>query len=488
MMRAPSLVCIGFVLCFALVFPEGARAQLISPGKLSSPHGELEGIRNCTKCHQLRSGGIAPERCLACHQPLARRIAAGSGLHRSADYEPCASCHQDHQGADHDLIRWEPERFDHDDVPYPLEGSHAGLECEACHQSPLIRDRQVRSFKGQYGALNRTFLGLDATCAGCHETDDPHAGGFDPKSCSDCHDQSDWAAAGASFDHQQTRYPLTGRHRSVECNACHRSNAADPGRTYGGLRFAGCADCHTDPHDGGMQAACARCHSTDDWNRVSSEDLQAGFDHDRVYPLEGAHAAADCEACHAESPRTDAEIRMSYRAGTGRAYPTPIADDCTSCHLDLHRGELGSPPTTAVCSDCHGSSAWYPANFGISRHDAETSFRLVGAHIATPCSSCHAEPLGAGQFEVDGSTCDGCHAATQPHGDQFADRGCDDCHGQASFRIADFDHAGTEYPLDGAHVAVACAECHQETTDPAGRRVVIYRPLAVARCSDCHGA
>jgi hypothetical protein len=490
-MRVSRVVCTVLMLCFALFAPESAEAQLISPGKLSSVHSELTGIRNCTNCHELRTRGISRDRCLACHEPLARRIATDAGVHGDAEFEECASCHLDHMGPDYELIRWDPAEFDHSETGHELEESHSTLECSDCHTSPLVRDRQVRVFKGRYGALNRTYLGLSSSCAGCHASDDPHNGGFDPQPCSDCHDQSDWGAAVDSFDHEQTQYPLTGQHRTVECNDCHRpgtrSGQAGNGGAYGGLKFASCADCHSDPHDGGMQATCTGCHSTTGWEGVRREDVEANFNHASVYPLEGVHAAADCMACHAERPDNDSEIRITHRQGSGLAYPAPVADRCSSCHLDLHGGELGSPPSGAVCSECHDQTAWYPSSFGISRHGIDTEFQLTGAHMATPCGSCHVDPIGAGQFTVEGDTCAACHDTGQPHGFQFEGRACDSCHEQTTFTITDFDHTVTSYALDGAHSSVACSNCHKPITEPEGQRVVRYRPLAAARCSDCHG-
>ena len=42
-------------------------AQLISPGKLSAAHAELEGMRQCTQCHELGQRGASAQRCLGCH-------------------------------------------------------------------------------------------------------------------------------------------------------------------------------------------------------------------------------------------------------------------------------------------------------------------------------------------------------------------------------------------------------------------------------------
>lgn len=471
----------GILLFAALLVPGSASAQLISPGKLSSPHAELEGVRNCTSCHELRTRGIAPERCLACHRPLAARVAAGTGLHAGTDYAACASCHAEHLGPDYEPVRWDPETFDHPAIGFELEDAHAALDCRACHTSPLVRDPDVRTFKGRYGALNRTYLGLGRECVDCHEADDPHEGGFDPRPCSDCHDQTDWATARDSFDHDETRYPLTGRHRTVGCSDCHRREP------YRGLRYAACTDCHSDPHEGAMQAECGSCHTTDGWGRVSREAVESGFDHARVYPLVGAHAAADCGSCHDPRGTRDGALSISYRAGTTtRAYPAPISESCASCHVDPHGDELSHRADGGACAACHGELAWYPSTFDIARHETETAFPLTGAHVATPCVACHVDPPGRGQFVLDGSNCLACHAAEQPHGDQFLARDCRACHGTESFRLAEFDHSTTSYPLEGAHALVACASCHREV-EQDGERLVRYRPVPHASCSDCHG-
>ena len=83
--------------------------------------------------------------------------------------------------------------------------------------------------------------------------------------------------------------------------------------------------------------------------------------------------------------------------------------------------------------------------------------------------------------------CVTCHAVDDPHGDQFAGRGCDECHAVETFRIPAFDHDRTRYPLDGAHRDVDCASCHPTETTTDGSRRIRWRPLET-RCRDCHGA
>jgi Zn finger protein HypA/HybF involved in hydrogenase expression len=83
--------------------------------------------------------------------------------------------------------------------------------------------------------------------------------------------------------------------------------------------------------------------------------------------------------------------------------------------------------------------------------------------------------------------CASCHEAKNPHRDQFTGRGCDQCHGTESYRIARFDHNKARFALDAAHAQAACSACHNAESDARGASFIRYRPLRTA-CKDCHGA
>ena len=59
----------------------GVRADLASPGELSKAHSGLEGIKNCTKCHQAGAAELRAKQCLECHTELKQRLEAGAGYH-----------------------------------------------------------------------------------------------------------------------------------------------------------------------------------------------------------------------------------------------------------------------------------------------------------------------------------------------------------------------------------------------------------------------
>ena len=197
-----------------------AHGQLISPGKLSEVHASLEGISNCTRCHQLRVPGADPDRCLSCHGALQSRIDMEEGYHGRLDDLDCGTCHKEHLGTDFTLIRMEPDTFDHDLTGFILEGAHQTTDCRDCHNPKRITDLLVLEEGAERSHLDRTYLGLNTDCRSCHLDVDPHHGQFNDRACTDCHGWDAWDDTSA-FDHGQTGFPLDGEHAFLECSTCH---------------------------------------------------------------------------------------------------------------------------------------------------------------------------------------------------------------------------------------------------------------------------
>ena len=391
-------------------------------------------------------------------------------------------------------MRFEPAGFDHATIGYPLSGGHTDLACSGCHNTLGVRDREVRLFKGRYGALTRTYLGLSQSCGGCHVARDPHAGQFEGRECAACHDETVWAPA-ERFDHANARYPLTGRHGALGCAGCHRGRIVEDGadtpallpattpangsRAEGAIRyrplaFEQCSSCHRDAHAGELGPRCASCHGTSGWNRIPRGRFEGDFDHTATgFPLDGRHADASC----------------------------------ASCHLDYHLGAFEGSASGPECAACHTSQGWAPSEFDVFKHD-ETAFALTGAHRVVPCLDCHGPetpaPAGASGRELDPhdgepvssvpalrihlgtQTCASCHARSDPHAGQFEGTACESCHFTASFTIESFDHSTTRFALEGSHEAVSCAACHEPESGGGAPGVIRYRPLD-SSCRSCHG-
>ncbi|MEQ1855896.1 MAG: hypothetical protein ABL963_05450, partial [Longimicrobiales bacterium] len=263
MTRGACFLLVGLVLAVG-VTPAPGVAQLLSPGRLAVAHADLEGIRNCTECHQLGKAGVSAERCVACHTEIGTRVARGSGYHATVEADACASCHQEHLGTDFHLVRFDTTSFDHTEVGFGLDLSHAAVACRDCHAQNKVRDPLVLARKTDAGALARTYLGLPTECAGCHRDESPHGDQFGAQACAECHDAGDWESASA-FDHARTDFPLDGLHAGVDCADCHGTGAT---ARYEGLPAAACSDCHADPHDGAMEGTCSGCHDTGGWHAL----------------------------------------------------------------------------------------------------------------------------------------------------------------------------------------------------------------------------
>jgi hypothetical protein len=447
--------------------------------------------------------------CESCHTARFNRhrdrLAAGKASERTflGLDTACASCHEDaHRGTRfasrectscHTPERWKPvARFDHAVTGFPLSGRHASAACEKCHrgEAPPL---PVPTSTGVRRVLRAT-PGRD--CANCH--DDVHAGKLGAN-CASCHGTASWRGeggrrAGGAFDHDRTGYRLEGRHQSVACARCHPS-----GRSLR-VRHERCTDCHADHHLGQFarradQGRCESCHDLRGFApaRFTLEDhLKSG------YPLEGAHRAVPCDACHRRLSAPSLPAGGVRLVGTRGSAPSPdgraptvfrfAGTRCADCHADPHRGEVDRRLPKGGCEQCHGVEAWSALTFDHAR----TRFPLTGGHDRRACGECHPRvdkgtPRERVRLTGLSLECASCHR--DPHAGQFATASgpvaCDRCHTTTDVRASRFDHnRDSAYPLDGAHAKVRCGACHP-TEARAGARVVRYKPLGRA-CKDCH--
>jgi hypothetical protein len=124
-MRWPVL----FAALLAVAVGAPAWAQF-SPGDLAKAHHELEGLRNCEKCHEPGSG-LANQRCLTCHPEIEKRIESKHGFHGRAPTrdQKCETCHHEHRGVGFDLLGLDERVFDHGRTGFTLEAKHQQVKC-----------------------------------------------------------------------------------------------------------------------------------------------------------------------------------------------------------------------------------------------------------------------------------------------------------------------------------------------------------------------
>ena len=517
-MRRSRIVTLVVAAAIAVVLGHAprARAQFFSPGPLARAHHALEGLDNCSKCHDEQKG-LSAHLCLDCHTELSGRVARGAGFHGklpAARKLQCQGCHPDHRGVDLAMVDWEAgrDKFDHQRTGWPLKGGHAKARCDDCHQRRLIVDGAIRQLLEKQ-PKRTTLLGAATRCDGCHF--DEHRGQL-ARECQKCHDEATWKPP-PKFDHQATSYPLLGKHKPVPCAKCHLpltdehfDASAFPrprSATFMEMKpieHKSCESCHEDPHKGSLGPACASCHSETGWKVIKTAPGRDTSFHDKTrYPLRGGHIGVACQSCHGPFPGQPARFK-------GLAFGA-----CTDCHADAHLGQLQpQPPAKSVaCEGCHTVNAFIPPRYELEQHQV-TKFPLEGAHAVVACRDCHPADEGLSarippavlrtlharkrpeRFSLvvmrpkkTPRACAGCHADV--HRGQFVERGvkdnCYQCHGTTSFADLTFDHdRDSRFPLTGKHATTACGSCHKPERLGAGPAVAIrYKPLDLA-CASCH--
>jgi hypothetical protein len=479
---------------------------------LTGGHSQVE----CSKCHINGNYSTTSKECVSCHQ--SNYDATTDPKHSSANFPlTCEDCHTTNPG-------WQPAQYKQHDSQFPIySGKHNQQwnKCSECHPN-----------SGNYAIY---------TCTTCHahnqqDMNDKHSGvngyQYNDAACLACHPTG---SAAGGFDHNTTKFPLTGGHTTVACSSCHTSG-------YAGTSTV-CSDCHTSNYNQttnpnhtaiSIPNTCETCHTTNPgWKPATFPT------HDNYYPLTGAHAtnANNCDACHNgnynNTPKTCDGCHMSnYNQTTNPNHSTVgISTACADCHTtnpgwkpatftqhnnyypltgahstiptceDCHKGNYNSTPNTCdachltnynqttnpnhnaigittSCETCHTTNpGWKPAAFPTHNN----YYVIAGAHVAIAdnCAACH-----NGNYTSTPNTCEGCHMTnynqtTNPaHASAQFPTNCEMCHTQNAWTPSTFNHDGQYFPIySGKHLGqwTTCADCH---TNPAN--------YAVYTCLSCH--
>lgn len=510
----------------------------ISPGDLTNAHAKFEGMGNCTLCHELGNKVTNAKclDCHNEIKSLINQD-RGFHANSQVESQNCTKCHSEHHGQKFDMVRFEEQNFNHNRTGYALEGAHKSVDCRQCHIPENIKNSEIRKRQDTYLGLDTKCLSchndfhqgaLPTDCLSCHQMDawtpvtkfnhenadfklrgkhlivdckechkttikngkefqqfsgipfndckschqDPHENKFG-QDCNKCHQESSFLALRDMdfFDHTVTDFPLEGMHVGVDCRKCHTESFSNP------IDFSQCKNCHNDYHEGEfveneISPDCKECHS-----------LQKGFeftsftiaDHQNSdFPLDGAHIATPCFACHVD----EASDKWHFRN---------IGETCIDCHDNFHEEAISENfMPNNDCASCHGSESWDAVNFDHS----QTDWPLTGRHTEVSCSSCHFEfseknEIISQNFVNLSNDCASCH--DNVHEDSFAINGvtdCNRCHVTTSWLPEKFNHNETRFALKGKHEEVDCRACH-EVNNENGERTVIYK-LNKLECIDCH--
>jgi nitrate/TMAO reductase-like tetraheme cytochrome c subunit len=264
---------------------------------------------SCANCHKNNNYTTLPTNCYGCHS--ADYTGTNNPNHVTVGFpQQCEICHS--------TTNWTSASFNHASTGWPLTGAHTNLQCSQCHGT------------SNYNLTN-------TACVACHLTDfqktnNPnHIAGNFPQQCDVCHNTSAWTPA--TFNHNNTSFPLTGAHTSVPCASCHVNNNYTTVPTD-------CYSCHKADYTGttnpnhvatGFPTTCATCHSTTSW-------AGAVFNH-TWFNVNHGNANGVCATCHTNS--SDYSIFQ-----------------CTNCHTksntdSQHRNVGGYVYNSVNCYQCH---------------------------------------------------------------------------------------------------------------------------------------
>jgi len=265
----------------------------------------------CRKCHK----GISADEV-----PLARKVVDYGGV--SAE---CAACHNDqHKGeygrvcdGCHRPATFKTAGFTHPREPEFYRGRHTSVTCAQCHlRSQGLPPARTASPAGPGRAKNPSM-----TCLSCHA--DVHLGQVG-SACERCHAIDAAKFAAPRFSHERAAFPLTGKHRTVECAKCHPvETRMFPGGAGTARRLNPvsneCRTCHQDPHLGQIEKPCKVCHATETFKvpTFAHSDMPAIFT--------GLHSRLPCRSCH--KPQTG-----DFPAGRGTAVQFRVGRTCDVCH------------------------------------------------------------------------------------------------------------------------------------------------------------
>jgi hypothetical protein len=330
--------------------------------------------------------------CIACHK-IEPRNGESFQKFSNVPFAKCTDCHEDvhHNKFGQDCLKChnvnsfkqatKASTFDHNKTDFPLLGQHQTVDCKSCHKTSYTDPLNYKH------------------CSDCHK--DEHNGQFTATNklsdCSDCHSNKGFSPSTYTLQkHNQSQYPLNGSHLAVSCNSCHKKTDEWLFRNIGKT----CADCHKDEHAGLMDEKyypgkkCETCHTVDTWHQPTFDHKQTDFE------LLGKHATESCRSCHyVESETGKAEQRFNT-----------LADDCTTCHNDVHLGQFSKNNTTD-CLRCHNNNKWEITDFDHKK----TSFPLEGGHVGVACKECHKEAVNEKgkfiQYKFGEVKCSNCHSS-----------------------------------------------------------------------------
>ena len=179
----------------------------------------------CLACHQENKKWNFKDigtQCIDCHDDVHKNTISETIY----PIQNCTVCHQTES--------WQEISFNHNKTPWKLEGKHSEVNCNDCHWP----DKNVALPKGLI------FKTLKSECNSCHENIHGNQFAIDQKTdCKRCHDSEKWIPP-PFFNHNNTKFALTGKHAQISCAECHKPQPEVSSILIYKINKHECKDCH----------------------------------------------------------------------------------------------------------------------------------------------------------------------------------------------------------------------------------------------------
>ncbi|MCR4417090.1 MAG: cytochrome C [Ignavibacteria bacterium] len=249
----------------------------------------------CNECHKNKlTDPVKHNKCLDCHQDYHKGQFAIKNTPRD-----CEDCHSENG--------FTPSKFtleQHQRTKFVLTGSHLAIECRSCHYKNDEWKFKFNSFQ----------------CIECHNN--VHNQEISPRfagqnNCENCHNTGLWSII--KFDHNQTKFTLSGKHAQTNCRSCHIKEFQNKKIHLFKSLKSDCLDCHKDFHNKQYASGeCVNCHRFDNWK-------PGLFNHNETaFKLTGAHERVECIKCHPKVEMDNGDNFILFKIRRIR---------CSDCHL-----------------------------------------------------------------------------------------------------------------------------------------------------------
>jgi hypothetical protein len=181
---------------------------------------------------------------------------------------------------------------------------------------------------------------------------------------------------------------------------------------------------------------------------------------------------------------------------------------CLGCHVEIKhlldaRHGFHFANSLSGCVTCHkehlGREAKITKFDSTSFDHTRTGFPLAGKHAHVRCAECHTvkhvKDRKVLELTKDHKRAtylglnDDCRSCHEDRHRGTVEENCQSCHTEQGWKsVTKFDHQKTHFPLEGLHMALACAKCHVQEREGTLEPSFALLARSFSDCAPCHSS